>query len=342
MSSELVVRPGTPDDTGRILDLVKLSLGEGLIPRESAYWAWKHHANPFGTSASLLAESDGRLVGLRVFMRWTWQVGGASVAAVRAVDTATHTDWRGKGIFSRLTLKLLDQMKAEGVSFVFNTPNSQSRPGYLKMGWVSMGQTSFWMRPLRPVELIRTRMSGTKRSSVATSTPPAEQGSPVRSLMEQPELARFLEALPVPADRFATPRSSDYLRWRYADVPGFEYRTAWRFEGDHGAVVIFRTKRQSPIRELRFCEVMVGDSGRSRRMGRALLRSIARNSDAHVATAMTVTGTAPHNVLIGAGFLPAPRMGPIMTVRPLNGAMTGRDPLQRSSWHLSAGDLELF
>jgi GNAT superfamily N-acetyltransferase len=341
MSAELVVRPGTPDDTGRILDLVKQSLGEGLIPRESAYWMWKHHANPFGTSPSLLAESEGRLVGLRVFMRWTWQVGGASVAAVRAVDTATHTDWRGKGIFSRLTLKLLDQMKAEGVSFVFNTPNSQSRPGYLKMGWVSMGQTSFWVRPLRPVELIRARMS--KRASVASpSAAPAEQGSPVRSLMEQPDLARFLEALPVPPDRFATPRSSDYLRWRYSAVPGFEYRASWRFDGDHGAAVIFRTKRQSPIRELRFCEVLVGDSARSRRLGRQLLRSIARGSDAHVATAMTVTGTAPHNVLIGAGFLPAPRMGPVMTVRPLNAVTGGRDPLQRSSWHLSAGDLELF
>ena len=60
--------------------------------------------------------------------------------AVRAVDTATHPDFRGQGVFSALTLGALEELRSDGVAFVFNTPNERSRPGYLKMGWQPVGQ----------------------------------------------------------------------------------------------------------------------------------------------------------------------------------------------------------
>src|SRR5688572_29913041 len=123
MSDEILVRSAVEDDTGRILKLLKASLGEGTIPREAGYWNWKHRTNPFGASPALLAEHDGQLVGLRAFMRWSWLRDGVEIQAVRAVDTATHPGWQGRGIFTRLTLALVEAVKAEGVSFVFNTPN---------------------------------------------------------------------------------------------------------------------------------------------------------------------------------------------------------------------------
>ena len=43
------------------------------------------------------SSQHGQLVALRAFMRWTWRSGGRDVTAVRAVDTATHPDWRGQG-----------------------------------------------------------------------------------------------------------------------------------------------------------------------------------------------------------------------------------------------------
>ncbi len=156
MNATLQVRAGASADTDRILELVRLSLGEGVIPRAREYWEWKHHANPFGHSPVLLAEADGELVGLRVFMRWEWSAGSQRLRAVRAVDTATHPAWQGQGIFSRLTRALVQQMTDEGVHFIFNTPNEKSRPGYLKMGWRALGRTDLWIRPLHPLHLLRT------------------------------------------------------------------------------------------------------------------------------------------------------------------------------------------
>jgi hypothetical protein len=46
--------------------------------------------------------------------------------------------------------------------------------------------------------------------------------------------------------------------------------------------------------------------------------------------------------LVSVGFLPAPRIGPILTVLPMNATPGTPDPLARGSWAASIGDLELF
>ncbi|MEJ2542275.1 MAG: GNAT family N-acetyltransferase, partial [Gemmatimonadota bacterium] len=148
---------------------MRLSLGEGVSPRTQAYWRWKHEASPFGASPCLLATAGGRVVGLRVFMRWEWRLNGRTISSVRAVDTATHPEWRGQGIFTRLTRALLARVEGEGVSFVFNTPNEKSRPGYLKMGWEDVGRVSLWVRPMRPGRVLMALLAqGTDESPEGT------------------------------------------------------------------------------------------------------------------------------------------------------------------------------
>ena len=51
MPAELAIRAATAEDTADILELMRLSLGEGNIPRRGEYWRWKHVDNPFGRSA---------------------------------------------------------------------------------------------------------------------------------------------------------------------------------------------------------------------------------------------------------------------------------------------------
>ena len=67
---------------------------------------------------------------------------------LRAVDTATHPEHQGKGIFKKLTLQLIDEAAKQGYDFIFNTPNAQSTPGYLKMGWKRWGKVPLWIHPV--------------------------------------------------------------------------------------------------------------------------------------------------------------------------------------------------
>lgn len=344
ITTDLTLRRADAADTEAILRLWRDSLGEGKIPRNQTYWSWKHLNNPFGPSPCLLAEADGELVGLRVFMRWSWQAGERRLRAVRAVDTVTHPQWRGRKIFSRLTLALLEQMAAEGVSFVFNTPNALSKPGYLKMGWSDLGRTTLWIRLVRPLRVAGAVLSGgvTRHGSKDDVSPLSGRFSRVDELLRAPGLEDFLRAMEPPEERLWTPRDGAYLRWRYQEIPGFDYYAACQLDGENGAVIIFRSERQGELQGLRICELLLGPGPSSRRIGRSLLASVLREAGAEFAVAMAAAQTPEQRILLSSAFVPVPRLGPHFTVRPLNGAQAAPDPLRWRDWRLAIGDVEMF
>ena len=94
----------TAADRDAILDLLRVSLGREVDDRYEALFAWKHVENAFGPSPAWIACDGDRIAGFRTLMRWEFLDGDQVVRAVRAVDTATHPDYQGRGIFTRLTL----------------------------------------------------------------------------------------------------------------------------------------------------------------------------------------------------------------------------------------------
>ena len=113
-----------------------------------------------------VACDDDRVVALRVLLRWEFTRGGETLRAVRAVDTATDPNYQGRGLFRTLTMHGLDQMREEGVDFLFNTPNSQSLPGYLKMGWQVVGKVPAAFRVRTPLSLTALRETHDSRPMV--------------------------------------------------------------------------------------------------------------------------------------------------------------------------------
>ena len=172
------IRPATAADREAIVALLGASLGWGDDDRYRALYAWKHETNPFGPSPAWVVDDGGDVVAVRLFMRWEFCRGGRRLRAVRAVDTATHPSHQGKGLFTALTLHALEACRADGVDFVFNTPNEQSRPGYLKMGWREVGRLPAAMRAdARPATWPRWRAAGPRpnagrcRSTSASTSP---------------------------------------------------------------------------------------------------------------------------------------------------------------------------
>lgn len=313
--ADLDIRPYEDADEDEVLPLLAASLGKTVDDRYRAFFRWKHLENPFGRSFMWVGERDGRIVGFRAFLRWRFvDPGGEPVEAVRAVDTATHPDAQGLGIFRTLTLHGLDEMRPAGVDFVFNTPNDQSRPGYLKMGWEVAGRVPVQVRPRSLAALWRVARA---RTAAEPWSRPVDMGEPIGALTGVLAAATSAHA----PGALVTERSAAFLLWRYGTGTAVA-STAIRV-GPGMTLVRFR-RRGAAV------ECAVGDvvGVTDRRAVGVAVRSAMRGGDADYALASV---HAP----VG-GMVRASRLGPIQTRRDLAPGTT-RLPLA-----LSLGDVELF
>ena len=337
--TDVEIRTLRPGDRQAVLRLLTDTMGGGPTGvRTARFFAWKHERNPFGASLALIAEADGRIVGLRCFMRWRFVRHGHVVSAVRAVDTATHPQYQRQGIFSRLTRAALGMAADAGIDVVFNTPNAKSLPGNLKMGWARVGLVPIAVRVARPRAFGRGLRHRHSASGPPTPLPPVELPPASAALGDVASVQQLLDAARQPHDRFRTDRSAEYLRWRYAVAPGLDYRAIADHNGGrlHG-IAIGRPRWRGRLVEFTLSEVIVRDGDRA--TARKLLSAVARSGVDHVATHLTGWPTA-EAARRRAGYVTAPRQAMTLVARPFDPSMAVDTSLD--DWALSLGDLEVF
>lgn len=317
------IKASTAADLPEMISLLKESLGEGLVPKSEAYFVWKHINNPFGQSKILLAREDGKIVGLRAFMRWRWRSGNESVEAVRAVDTATDPAYQGRGIFKKLTMQAVEECKQEGVGLVFNSPNPISLQGYLKMGWHITGRMPIYvgpgsMAPVKFSEKVLERTYTQYDTGKAFAKLPSNWQLPFNQLL------------------LHTPISPVYLKWRYQDCPVLKY----------GAIVepgkfgfVFRLKKTNRFTELRVCELWTETDSATKSAKKALRKLIRETRPAMVSCAPSPLYAQDQKRPLGL-FGPF-KKGPVTTLRPL--ALDKLNNFEQFyQWRPSIGSMELF
>jgi len=330
------LRPATPEDKPAIIELMKQSLGETLIPKSQAFWDWKHEKNPFGSSYVLLAEENNTLIGLRAFMQWQWQWQGKPYRAIRAVDTATHPAHQGKGIFKKLTLQQLDYCKQDGVHFVFNTPNNKSKPGYLKMGWVEQGKMPLKLAVRKPLSLVYARFfQKDKFKNESLDPTPKQQWD--ASIFEMVKNVQVQDAF------ISTKVTPEYIQWRYAQNPLFSYNF---ITDNQSFLLICRIKNHGFAKELRLVDFFVNDTTASIKTVNAQLKKAVRKYCAtQQINLISFSGRQfelykPYFKWMG--ILPVKDLGPIVTLREVNLQTQFSEFLNTENWAYSLGDMELF
>lgn len=335
----IALRPYRDEDEGSVLDLLRSALGPGPAgDRHPEFFRWKHRENPFGRSFMLVAETGGTIVGLRAFMRWRFEAAGRRVEAVRAVDTATHPDHQGLGVFSRLTRAALEELRGEA-DLVFNTPNEKSLGGYLKMGWQTVGRMPVWIRIRRPIRLARRVRSLDETGASIGLAPENEAEAAANVLQDEEGVSSLLSSEEQPDGRFRTPRDTTYLRWRYGSAPFLDYR-AVREERDGVlcGLAIFRVRPRGKLWEATVSELIVpaGDGSTLSRLLNRISRSAAVD---HLTCRLPVGWPAPR-VSPRSRLVRVPG-GMTFVVNPLSEGLDP-DPGVSRSWALSLGDLEVF
>ncbi|MGG7036353.1 MAG: GNAT family N-acetyltransferase [Flavobacterium sp.] len=312
----MIIRKPKFDEKDSIIKLLQASLGESLLKKTVDIWNFKHVENPFGESYVLVADEEESMIGVRALMQWRWQFQDQIRVSYRAVDTATHPEHQGKGIFTKLTLKALEDVRGDEESFVFNTPNDKSRPGYLKMGWQEVGKISV---ALVPVFFYVFRLFGKNKFDKNTIT-----DDQLEKICENHNTGLRVKNV------LFTPKSVSYLKWRYEVNPMQQYKVASTSDW----YLAMYVKKHQYFNELRVAETLgVSDSKMCKQVQQAVLHYALKNKCVLISTA--------DKDLFKLSFFGS--YGPMLTFRTITVSALFKDlALNIKNWSYSLGDLELF
>ena len=321
------IRKATTEDVPQIVELLKKSLGESKIQKSERLWDWKHNKNVFGKSEVILAFEGNELIGVRPFMKWNWYNGSIVVKSLRAVDTAIHPNYQGKGIFKKLTSQLVEETRSD-FQFIFNTPNKKSRPGYLKLGWKSKGRMSVYAS-IRIQSKFKTR-SGKTGMLFDNFEVGEVLGKVKNDLFNNASSGIGIHPL----------RSTEFLKWRYVDCPvhkhyGIYYSNEFKF-----LLLIFRPVYRHGFVELRILEIFTHPQLED--------ETLAQKFDTILNAFKPNMITFPYiPALFGRkgflkylGFLVRVRIGPVITINYLD--LSPQEVIPGKTWFPNFGDLELF
>ncbi len=233
-------------DYQKDLDQIIKLIQANLDPYYSLdHFKWKHLENPFGRSLGFITLDEEKIVALRMFMFWEFSNTSQNVIikALRPVDAVIDKAYRGRGLFKKLTLKGLKEWENE-YDFVFNTPNENSLPGNLKMGWeriMTTGQVKIGV-----VNLFSEKLDFEDKK--------------ISSLEFRPATNNL---------RFQTHRHLSFFRWRYSE-PSYKLASFLTRERNF---IIYKKKKIKGIPTLILYEIL-GDSEQFSKMVNSLARTL--------------------------------------------------------------------
>lgn len=171
-----------------------------------AHWTWKFAKGPFGKSMIKLMFDDEKLIGFYAAMPMNVQVQEKLIKAAISVNTMTHPDYWGHGIFAYLGEEAYRVCEQKGVKFVYGFPNSniyQSR--IKKLEWKGFGKMSVLQKKLENKADV---VSGARNICKIDKF-----DIRVNSLWETARANYHV----------IVPRTMDFLNWRFVQHPTVEY-----------------------------------------------------------------------------------------------------------------------
>lgn len=124
-----------PDQPGEVLKKY-IGLFSTCFPSathfSAEYLSWLYWKNPEGSVVGFDAWDGEKLAAHYVCIPATIALYGKTCKAMLSLNTATHPDHQGKGLFTSLAAKTYELGASIGIECVFGVANANSTPGFLK------------------------------------------------------------------------------------------------------------------------------------------------------------------------------------------------------------------
>ena len=137
----LAIRPAgaSPAQLHAYADLLNATFGTAkFTPRGLA---WRYRDNPAGQVVGADAWDGERLAAHYVTCPLEARIDGGVARGLLSLNTATHPDYQGRGLFTRLAEAAYGLGADAGCGFVLGVANANSTPGFLrKRGFQHVGR----------------------------------------------------------------------------------------------------------------------------------------------------------------------------------------------------------
>ena len=275
---------------------------------------WKHLENPLGRSRVVVAVQDGRIVGLLPFMRWKLTTRQTRVTALRADEMVLRSGLPDE-LPGEMHACAIDQV--DDVDLLFATPRSGELAHYGAAGWITVGELAVYGRASLPSKMF---------TNAAT-----------RAMNGQSSGEQIAEAVAhlVPddagvgsADALTTRRTREFLLWRYGSAAA-AYRAIRTSDG----VAIYRLRPHGRSVQASIVEVFADNADKAT----SVIRTVRQSTGAARLSAHFAMTSSAGEALRRERFTRVVHYQTLV-VLPRKGIVP--DPTTRSSWRLTAGDLE--
>jgi len=341
------IRPSVPEDLEDIRSLFGAVFG---YTRPLAHDLWKYRDNPAGPAVGFVAVDAGQIVGQYVVLPTWLRLDDEVVLGALSLDTMTHPNYRGQGMFVTLAKACMELAAKSGVEVLYGFPNKNSFPGFIRrLNWDHTGDIPRWVRPLHSAALndlesarLLTSLPGVKRmAALGFHLLPRGKSSPRgieirKGRPSEKDLDSLVMGLRASKGLCRIERSPDWLKWRFdpKSEHAYEWVTAYRRESAQACVIWGVTMECGGV----LSDLLGSDPEALEAATSAAVRRAKEKKVAYL-TALT-NETQAIKALKSCGFIR--RKGMPLIVRSLTTRNLGGNIHDHASWRISSADVDTF
>jgi len=218
---------------------------------DKRYLEWQYLKNPYGlpflfTSKDTLTD---QLAGQYLVIPLEYQISGEKLAGSLSLNTLTHPDHQGKGLFTKMAKATYADCEASNNNFTIGFPNPLSYPGFVKkLNFSHLGDIPLLIKPLKPINILRSYFQKEKEKHGGEII--LEQVSSKKNIHQldfhnQTDENKYnafwnkiMSNYPISANK-----DFKFLKWRYNDHPTKKYKVYYiENNGEIDGVIILRAE----------------------------------------------------------------------------------------------------
>lgn len=147
-------------DLNALVELASDTYKTGSILNKD-YLNWQYNQNPFGKCLISVAidELSKDLVGQYIVVPYEYVIDGDVFTGTLSLNTLTRSDFRGRGLFTKLANSTYKECEKEKLLFTVGFPNQMSFGGFVKkLKFTSLGDVPLVIYPLSPIKLLINKL----------------------------------------------------------------------------------------------------------------------------------------------------------------------------------------